>query len=285
MKKRIILFFSFLVLHLSAFAQTKKINVYLLGTFHFNQVDTLTYDVNDEKHQESIKQLATKVVNLKPDKVFVERMPEWEYKNKMDSSYQEYRKGNLRKLRNEIWQVGARIAVALNHPHIFQCDHPGMYGVYYQKLVNYAKAHNEQDKLAKKNGLGMTIPLTTLMKSDSVRKSVDLLEYLRWLNSARVQQTSHAHYINVYPQIGNTNVFSNESDYFLGADLTIDWYRRNILIYSKILAQLDYKENAIFLIIGNDHISIIKQLFKDNPYFNVVETEKWLGRTKVKEKG
>ncbi|MCJ0743781.1 DUF5694 domain-containing protein [Pedobacter montanisoli] len=284
MKKLGILLFSFLVLHFSAVAQTKKINVYLLGTFHFNQVDTLTYDVNDEKHQESIKKLAKMVTGLKPDKVFVERMPEWEYKNKMDSSYQEYRNGKLRKMRNEIWQVGARVAAALNHPHIYQCDHPGMYGVYYQKLANYIKAHNEQDKLVKKNGLGMTVPLTTLMKSDSVRSTVDLLEYLRWLNSAAVQQSSQAHYINVYPQIGNTNVFSREADYFLGADLTADWYRRNIFIYSKILAQLDYKENAIFLVIGNDHIPIIKQLFKDNPYFNVVETEKWLGQTKIKTK-
>ncbi|WP_410221115.1 DUF5694 domain-containing protein [Pedobacter sp.] len=284
MKKLSILFFSFLTLHFSVIAQTKKINVYLLGTFHFNQVDTLTYDVNDEKHQESIKKLAKMVTGLKPDKVFIERMPEWEYKNKMDSSYQEYKNGKLRKMRNEIWQVGARVAAELNHPHIYQCDHPGMYGIYYQKLVNYVKAHNEEDKLTKKNGLGMTIPLTTLMKSDSIRKTVDLLEYLRWLNSAAVQQSSHAHYINVYPQIGNTNVFNSESDYFLGADLTVDWYRRNILIYSKILAQLDYKENAIFLIIGNDHIPIIKQLFKDNPYFNVVETEKWLGQTKIKTK-
>lgn len=284
MKKLTILLFSFLALHFSAIAQTKKINVYLLGTFHFNQVDTLIYDVNDEKHQESIKKLAKIVTGLKPDKVFVERMPEWEYKNKMDSSYQEYRNGKLRGLRNEIWQVGARVAAALNHPHIYQCDHPGMYGVYYQKLANYTKAHNEQDKLVKKKGLGMTIPLTTLMKIDSVRNTVDLLEYLRWLNSPGVQQSSHAHYINVYPQIGNTNVFSREPDYFLGADLTIDWYRRNILIYSKILAQLDYKENAIFLVIGNDHIPIIKQLFKDNPYFNVVETEKWLGQTKIKTK-
>lgn len=282
MKKIIILFFYLTIHVISVPAQTKKINVYLLGTFHFNQVDTLAYDVNDEQHQKSIKKLAKLVANLKPDKVFVERMPEFEYKNKMDSAYQEYKKGNLRKLRNEIWQIGARIASTLDHPHIYQCDHPGMYGIYYQKLVTYTKAHNEQDKLIKKNAPGMTIPLTTAMNSDSIRKSVDLLEYLRWQNSKNVQKTSHAHYINVYPQLGNTNVFNDKSDYFLGANLTTDWYRRNILIYSKILAQLDYKENAIFLVIGNDHIPIISQLFKDNPYFNVIEAEKWLGRTKIR---
>ncbi|WP_370451007.1 DUF5694 domain-containing protein [Olivibacter sp. XZL3] len=78
-------------------------------------------------------------------------------------------------------------------------------------------------------------------------------------------------------------MFHHDSTYFMGADLTIDWYRRNILIYSKILAQLDYKEDALFLVIGNDHVPILKQLFNDNPYFEVVETEKWLGKSKIKK--
>ena len=128
----------------------------------------------------------------------------------------------------------------------------------------------------------MTTPVQFLINEDSLRNAVDLLEYMRWLNSDEVQTTSHASYINVYPQLGNTNVFHYDSTYFLGAELTIDWYRRNILIYSKILAQLDYTENAIFLIMGNDHIPIIRQMFQANPYFEVVDTEKWLGKTKIK---
>ena len=67
----------------------------------------------------------------------------------------------------------------------------------------------------------------------------------------------------------------------MGAELTADWYRRNIKIYSKMITQLDYTENAIFLIMGNDHIPIIRHLFESNPYFEVVDTELWLGRTKL----
>lgn len=266
---------------ISAIAQSKKTKVYLLGTFHFNQVDTLVYDVRDDKHQQSIKKLASIIISLRPDKVFIERMPEWEYENRIDSLYQRYRKGLLSRARNEIWQVGGRVAAALNHPHIYQCDQPGMYGFHYQQLADYANRHNQQDRLAYK-GKGMTAPLTSIINGDSLRNTVDLLEYMRWLNSKKVQQSSHAHYINVYPQIGNTNVFHYDSTYFIGANLTIDWYRRNILIYSKILAQLDYKEDAIFLIIGNDHVPIIRQMFQENPYFKVIDTEKWLGKTKIK---
>jgi hypothetical protein len=132
----------------------------------------------------------------------------------------------------------------------------------------------------------MTSPLTSKINNDSLRDHSDLLEYIRWLNSRDVQQSSHAHYINVYTQIGNLNAYTPavkiDSTYFIGANLTIDWYRRNILIYAKMLSQLDYNEKAIFLIIGNDHIAIIRQMFQENPFFEVMETEKWLGKTKIK---
>ena len=54
------------------------------------------------------------------------------------------------------------------------------------------------------------------------------------------------------------------------------------MVYAKILSQLDYNEKAIFLIIGDDHIAIIRQMFQENPYFEVVEAEKWLGKTKIR---
>jgi hypothetical protein len=194
-------------------AQSKKIKVYLLGTFHFAQPDTNVYDVRSYKHQKNIEKLSDIIIALKPDKVFIERMPEWEHANRIDSLYQTYRKGNLRSARNEIWQIGARVATALNHPHIYQCDQPGNYGFHYGQIEEYANKNNQVYKLAYK-GKGMTAPLTSLIDSDSLRNQVDLLEFMRWYNSKEVQRSSHAHYINVYPQIGNTDVFNYDSTYF-----------------------------------------------------------------------
>lgn len=266
-------------------AQSNRIKVYLLGTFHFAATDTTVYDVRNNQHQKSIRQLSDIIVGLKPDKIFIEKMPEWEYENHIDSLYQEYRKGNLSRARNEIWQVAGRVATRLNHPHLYQCDQPGNYSFHYGLVADYANNHHEQDKL-RYLGKGMTKPILSSINIDSVRNTVDLLEYLRWFNSKEVQNTSQAHYINVYPQIGNTNAYTPankiDSSYFLGANVTIDWYRRNILIYAKMLSQLDYTEKAIFLIIGNDHVPIIRQMFQANPYFEVIDTEKWIGKTKIK---
>ncbi|HQV01631.1 MAG TPA: DUF5694 domain-containing protein, partial [Bacteroidia bacterium] len=159
--------------------------------------------------------------------------------------------------------------------------HPGQFGYYYSQLENYASQHNQQS-LLKGIGKGITIPQSDLIDEDSLRNNISLLAYMRWLNSKQVQTSAHAHYINLYPQMGNTNVFVYDSTYFLGAELTADWYRRNIKIYSKIIAQLNYSEHAIFLIMGNDHIPIIRHLFEGNPFFKVMDTEMWLGKSELK---
>ncbi|MBK7811588.1 MAG: hypothetical protein IPI50_10155 [Saprospiraceae bacterium] len=284
MKKLKLLFILFYGLTPFLFSQSTndRIKVYLLGTFHFAQTDS-SYDVLSEKNQKSISKLCEIIKIQRPDKVFIERMPDFEYQNKMDSFYQAFKLGDSRNRRNEIWQVAFRVARDLNHKTIYSCDHPGQYGFLYSQIEEYASNHQQTDLLNGK-GNGITNPVSSLINEDSLLFHSDLLDYMRWLNSKKVQQSSHAHYISVYPQLGNTNVFFYDSYYFLGSDLTVDWYRRNIKIYSKMIAQLDYKEEAIFLIMGNDHIPIIRHLFESNPYFEVMDTENWLGKTKIRMK-
>jgi len=280
-KLLVILFFG-ITPFLFSQAPNERIKVYLVGTFHFAQTDS-SYNVLSEKNQKSISKLCEIIKKQKPNKVFIERMPDFEYQNKMDSFYQAFKAGDPRKRRNEIWQVAFRVARDLNHKTIYSCDHPGQYGFLYSQIEEYANNHQQTDLLNGK-GNGITNPVSSLINDDSLLLNSDLLDYMRWLNSKKVQKSSHAHYISLYPQLGNTNVFHYDSNYFLGSDLTIDWYRRNIKIYSKMITQLDYQEKAIFLIMGNDHIPIIRHLFESNPYFDVIDTEKWLGKTKIKTK-
>jgi hypothetical protein len=258
-----------------------KIKVYLLGTFHFAQTDS-TYNVLDDEHQKSIADLNNIIVRLNPDKIFIERMPDFEKENRVDSVYTAYlNRTKETNNPNEIWQVAFKVGKKLGHKKLYQCDNSGNYGNIYNRLEEYATEHNQQDILAS-NAKGTTKPLKSNVNADSLRNSTTLLEYIKWLNSKEVQSSSQAHYINVYPQIGNTNVYNWGKDYLLGTELTVDWYRRNIYIYSKMLSQIDYTEKSIFLIMGNDHIPIIRHLFESNPYFEVMDVEKWLGRTKIK---
>lgn len=255
--------------------QSAKIKVYLLGTFHFAQTDS-SYNVLEEKHQRSIQHLNDLIVGIHPDKIFIEAMPDFESDHKLDSIYAAYAaRAQETNNPNEIWQVGFKSAKRLGHPKVYQCDHPGSYGSLFAELEEYAAAH-QQTQILQYNAPGVTQPLTNTLNRDSLMQSMSLLEYLKWLNSKEVQSTSHASYINLFPQIGHTDVYDYQKNYLLGTELTADWYRRNIYIYSKMINQLDYHEKAIFLIIGNDHVPIIRHLFETNPFFEVVPTKKWL---------
>lgn len=272
----------FLALFLTGTApaqQQDKIKVYLLGTFHFADTDTSIFDIKSSKNQQIIQVLASGIAGLKPDKVFIERQPDFESTNKMDSMYGAFCKGDSIRRRNEIWQIAFRVAARLGHPHIYQCDHPGNYGSLYSEIEEYAKKNNQMNILEAK-AKGTTAPPEVANNRDSIFRNLDLLGILKLFNSRKYQDISHANYINVFPQLGHTNVYDYKEHHLLGSDLTVDWYRRNIKIYTKLINQLDYSEKAIFLIIGNDHVPILRHLFESNPYFEVMDTEKWLGSIK-----
>jgi len=253
----------------------KKIKVYLLGTFHFAQTDD-SYNVLDKHHQKSIEELCEIIQKQKPNKVFVERQPEFESTNKMDLRFEKYVKTDSLKYKNELFQVGFRVAKNLGHPKVYQCDSPGMFGKYSSVAYAYAKENSQMDvmhALAK----GTTNRYDNLVNEDSIMQNNSLLDYLRWLNSDEVMNTSHAFYITTFPQVGSRNFYDyDDDDTLIGAELVADWYRRNIMIYTKMINQVDYTEDAIFLIMGGDHIPILRNLFRDNPHFEVVHPKEWL---------
>jgi hypothetical protein len=89
--------------------------------------------------------------------------------------------------------------------------------------------------------------------------------------------TSHASYITNYTQIGSTDFYNyDDDDTLIGAELTADWYRRNIMIYAKVINQVAYDEPSILILIGADHVPILEYLFETNPYFEVVAASEWL---------
>jgi hypothetical protein len=253
-----------------------KIRVLLVGTFHFAQQDS-TYDVLSPSRQKEVEELCGKIVAFRPDRIFIEQNPEFEHQNKRDSLYHEYLAGRFVLRKNEIYQVGFRVGKVLGHKHVYQCDHPGMYGLFYDVIEGYARKHDQMDIL-NCTAPGTTPSPASTVNEDSIMNNSTILSYIRWLNSKDIQASSHASYVTRFPRLGNTDVSPTEVDstYFVGSKLLADWYRRNIMIYSKILVQLQPADKKVFLIIGNDHVPILRQLFEDNPFFVVEDTEKWL---------
>ncbi len=280
MKIHLVLLFCFwgisnICLAQSSGSPSKQIKVYLIGTFHFAQTDS-SYNVLDSKNQQSIENLSETMTSAKPDKIFVERQPEYEYQNRIDSLYTVYQQKNLLPGRNEIYQLGFRAAKKLGHKKVYQCDHPSQYGRFYRAAMEYAEKANQM-AILEGAARGTIKRQDDIVNEDSIMRNSTLFDYVKWINSDLVMSTSHASYIANYPQIGSTDYYnSDDEETLIGAELLADWYKRNIMIYSKIINQLDYNENAILVLIGSDHAPILASLFSANPYFEVVNTSTWL---------
>lgn len=265
------------------FSQSKdaaKTKVLILGTFHFAQTGK-DDDMMSEKRQKEIAEVINKIVRFKPEKIFVERNPEFEYTNKMGEKYDDYLNGKFELTANEYYQLGFRLGKMLGLKKIYQADHPGMYGIFYGKVKNYADK-NGQTEILNADAVGTTKPLYQRSEEATTRKQKTVLEMLRYMNSPEYQKLDHGFYVSVFPRIGDTEPRKSAEEkkdpnsYFIGSELLADWYRRNILIYSKVLNQLDFKENRILIIYGNGHSSTLRHLFESNPVFSVEETNKWL---------
>ncbi len=205
------------------YGPAKKTKVYLLGTFHFTQTSD-DYNVLDKKHQKSIERLCRTVADQKPEKVFVELQPEYEYRNKLDSMFKVY-VGMKRpvKSKTEILQVGFRVAKMLGHPKVYQCDNPGLYGKYYQETLDYAKKHGQMDYM-NASAKGTIIREDDRLDEDSVMQNSTLFEYIQWINSEAVMVTSHASYVANDPLVGSKDYYNYDDDNTLiGAEITADW--------------------------------------------------------------
>ncbi len=248
----------------------EKIKILLLGTYHFanpraDKFNVEAVDYMSEIRQKEILDVNSSLAKFKPEKIFIESGIKWQ--TDADSFFQQYKQGkvdlNKKGMVSEKFQIGLRIAKQLNNKHIYSVDAPGDW--FENKVKKYA------------DSVGMTyyadFEKETKNYVDSLNvyfKNHSIKENLYYLNNPIEQLAkNHFMYNYIFPKVG-------AGDNYIGADLVGEWYKRNYRIYGNILKNVSKTDKAVLLIFGNGHIHILRQLFKDNPDFEVVEARLYL---------
>ncbi|MCZ8215108.1 MAG: DUF5694 domain-containing protein [Cyclobacteriaceae bacterium] len=268
-------------------ANPKKIKILIVGTFHFHH----SLDSNSRLHsqlftqtrQKQVAEIVNDLVAFAPDRIFIERKTSDQ--TYTDSVYMEYIKGNEPKdkksLANEIVQLGFNTSRKLNLPAPICVDfRPEAYSDNDYK-INYPIEKNLVDiwQLFDNNEDNIRTNAEFFDKRhpikrtnlDSILQKSTLKDFLLYMNRPKSY---------VRDTYNNWNWFyskGGEHDY-TGMDwLANFWYGRNLKIYGNILRRVDYQNDKNYiLIIGATHISFLKYLFSENPYFEVVELEEVL---------
>ena len=280
MKSRQILFFIFLIFAaqnlLSAQeSKPKRIKILILGTIHFDETNdvnkTAFPDLLTEKRQKQIAEVVERLAKFKPDKVFVESQPKrQDYWNQVLS---DYKKGVLKEQpRNEIFQIGVRVASRLDQNQVY-CVDDQTNQLDYGKIQAFDEAH-KNDKPSDLNAdfFNLGYPLKRQNPAPKLA-DVSLREYFLFLNSP--DQMLRTSYDYTHYAIG-----SGVGDDYTGTDLTATWYKRNLYIFTNILRKANKRDDAYLLLIGAGHAYSLKHFFESNPHFEVVSVNDVLGAKK-----
>ncbi len=244
----------------------RRVEVLVLGTYHMANpgrdiFNTQADDVLAPKRQKEIAELTAVLAKFRPTKIAIEsNLGEEKYPKR----YAEYLAGSYELSRNEIEQIGFRLAKALGHTAIYPVDADGDFP--FPRVVNYAKATGQTGKLD-----ALMADIGAMVKEQNeYLLSHTVLETLLRLNS----DASVARDLGFYALEAR---YGEPGDY-AGPDLLAEWYRRNIRIYNNISTIMTTPEDRILVIFGAGHLGWLRQDFAMDPTVRLRKLDEFAAR-------
>jgi hypothetical protein len=230
-----------------------RAEVLVLGVYHMDNPGRDIFnmkadDVLAPKRQAEITQVIAALKKFQPTKISVERDAS---DKRLAKDYADYRAGKHQLTRNEIEQLGFRLATELGHKTVYPVDADGDFP--YQRLVNYAKGAGRSKELeAIMDGFGGMVK-----EQGAYLASHTVLETLLYMNAeARVAQE-----LGLYQRMSR---FGEPGDW-AGADLLAEWFRRNMRIYSNTAQLVDSPTERVLVIFGAGHLGWLQRAFASDP--------------------
>ncbi|HEX2078689.1 MAG TPA: DUF5694 domain-containing protein [Longimicrobium sp.] len=221
--------------------------ILVIGTYHManpgRDIHNLQADdILSPRRQQEVAQLVEVLRRFRPTKIAVEAPVG---SQRVAQQYADYLAGRYTLSRNEIDQIGFRLARELGHRAVYPVDEDGDFP--YLRVINYAKANGLQARLDSLQAVtGARVQaLGDFLGSHSV------LEALEYINADSLVARDVASYYALVP-------FGQPFEY-AGPDLLAAWFQRNIRIYHNIRALATSPGDRILVIYGYGHLGWLRQ--------------------------
>jgi hypothetical protein len=244
-------------------AAPQPVEVMVVGDYHMGNPgrdlhnvvvpDVLTPDV-----QAQIVRATDALARFRPTKVAAE----WPA-DIASERYAKYLAGTLAPSRNEVVQLGFRLARTAGLKAFYGIDVDGDFP--YDAVDAYAKAHGQGAVLEHANAV-----IQTLVETQGkmiAEKGVSAT--LRYLNDPALLAHANDFYRDTLRIGGGKDQ--------PGADLLTAWYRRNFLICAN-LVQLSRPGDRIVVFYGSGHAFLLRQCVSEMPGFKLIEPNAYLPR-------
>jgi len=234
-------------------AAPARAEVLVLGVYHMSNPGRDIFnmqadDVLAPGRQVEIAQVIAALKNFHPTKIAVEGDV---WSDRIPKAYADYVSDKHELTRNEIEQIGFRLARELDHKTVYPVDVDGDFP--YPRVVNYAKASGRSSELdAIMGGFGDMVKA-----QNAYLASHTILETLVYMNS----DDHAARNVGLYFRLARLG----EPGDWAGADLVSDWFRRNIRIYSNVVKLADSPTERVLVLYGAGHLAWLQHAFAGNP--------------------
>jgi len=240
----------------------------IVGVAHFDNpghdvVNEHVDDVLAPQRQQEIETISKALATFKPTKVVVE----WPIaqQEKLNARYANYRQGKYELSRNEVDQLGLRLAAMLRLPEVDAIDWndmpPGVEADY--DFESYPNTPEARQRL-----VAMRDPNTN--KSTPTQAS-SLNQRLYDLNRPEALASLNRRYFD-YTLLGDAN--RNPGANWVGA-----WYARNLRIFANIVRLADSPSDRVLVIYGVGHAFPLTEFAEQSGAFSVENPEPLLQGT------
>ena len=241
----------------------RKPTVLVLATSHMNNPgrDVLNVqwdDVLTEKRQKEMPEFVNLLKRFKPTKIAVEADFE---SVKLEEKYNQYLRGKYQLTRNEIDQIGFRLAKELNHQKIYSIDAEGAFDI--GRVFEFAKANNQQEIVDK----AFAIAKRQVEEINKLIPTATITQIHKIINDGRKIDEGHQVYMMML-------LIGKDKEY-PGVDLNADWYKRNLTIFSNLTRITESRDDRILVIFGAGHAKLLQQFIEDSGEYNLEKGSKY----------
>jgi len=243
-------------------AAQQPIDVLFLGTYHFANpgLDVVRTDVADvlaADRQAEIIAIVNALARFQPTKIAVERTAD--AAPRLDSVYAAYRAGDHPLTRNEIQQIGFRLAAMLGLERLSPIDVHGDFP--FDAVMAYATAHDSDFVRF------IEAAIASVTAEENRRQTLSIAENLALRNDPADIAQGHAFYLRI-ATVG-------AGDTYVGADLVAKWYDRNIRIFAN-LQRVAQPGDRILVLFGSGHAAILRELIQHDSRMRLIEPRDYL---------
>lgn len=236
------------------------VQLIILGTYHMDNpgLDAVNIEADDvlaPRRQSEIAALNESLLKFQPTKIAVEGDRS---KALWQDRYKQWIGGTYSLGRNEIEQIGMKVARAAGHENIHPIDFPMMMsGLRYDEV---------QLKQSQSNPVG---PRT--MSEEELRlRRMTVTQNLRRMNDPLAIAEGHRAYMDLLePDPEDAALYAK-------SDLLTNWYKRNIRMMTNV-ARISDAGDRVLLIVGSGHLAILRDFAIGSPAFCLADTLFYLG--------